>query len=236
MQDLGDLREGYYNTAELINTALWIEEDCKALNLKGIGTNLGCYGSIVPDAENLGTLVQIARQIEASIGRPLDWVSGGSTTTLPLIHDGSIVSGINHVRIGDAIFLRDMELYYDYHFEGMHDDAIILEAEIVELKTKPSHPVGTITLDAFNNRPVYEDIGEHQRALLAVGRQDIGDMMKLLPEDEGIRLIGGSSDHTIIDVTNAEGSYQVGDILRFKLQYEHIFFASASIYVEKVFE
>lgn len=118
MQDLGDLREGYYNTAEFINTALWIEEDCKALNLKGIGTNLGCYGSIVPDAENLGTLVQIARQIEASIGRPLDWVSGGSTTTLPLIHDGSIVSGINHVRIGDAIFLRDMELYYDYHFEG----------------------------------------------------------------------------------------------------------------------
>lgn len=118
----------------------------------------------------------------------------------------------------------------------MHDDAIILEAEIVELKTKPSHPVGTITLYAFNNRPVYEDIGEHQRALLAVGRQDIGDMMKLLPEDEGIRLIGGSSDHAIIDVTNAEGSYQVGDILRFKLQYEHIVFASASIYVEKVFE
>ena len=39
------------------------------------------------------------------------------------------------------------------------DEAFTLQAEIVELKDKPSHPIGTIAVDAFGNKKEYEDKG-----------------------------------------------------------------------------
>lgn len=49
MADLGDLREGYFDENELIEDAIFIENNLKNLKLYGIGTNLGCFGSIKPD-------------------------------------------------------------------------------------------------------------------------------------------------------------------------------------------
>ncbi|WP_272929204.1 alanine racemase, partial [Vagococcus lutrae] len=113
MVDLGDLREGFFKKEELFKAAMEVE-NCKELILEGIGTNLGCYGSIEPDEENLGKLCELAKQIEQGIGRELAVVSGGATTSLQLVLNNKIPNKINHLRIGDGILLRDMENYFDY--------------------------------------------------------------------------------------------------------------------------
>ena len=56
MMDLGDLREGYMNEDELIKDAVFIEKHLKNITLYGVGTNLGCYGSIKPDFKQLNQI------------------------------------------------------------------------------------------------------------------------------------------------------------------------------------
>ncbi|MGO2083498.1 alanine racemase [Vagococcus sp.] len=235
MVDLGDLREGFFEKEHLFEAALLVEQELDTLYLKGIGTNLGCYGSIEPDVTNLKQLVTWAREIENEINRPLDIVSGGASTTVPLLLNDTLPEGINHLRIGDNIFLRDMEPYFNYTFPEMHGDVFTIEAEIIEIKEKPSHPIGNITVDAFGNKAEYEDIGDHTRALLAIGRQDLGDITKLIPYDPNILLVGGSSDHTIIDITDCDKKYQIGDILSFNIEYELLLYSTGSPYVFKKF-
>lgn len=233
MADLGDLREGFFDEQELIQAALYIENEAENLVLKGIGTNLGCYGSITPDQINLGKLVELAEEIESKIGRKLEWVSGGASTTVPLVLNGSIPEGITHLRVGDSIMLRDMEKFFNYTFDGMHPDCFRLEAEIIELKEKPSYPIGTISVDAFGNVAEYENIGTRLKALLAVGRQDVGDMTKLISDIDHIKVIGGSSDHTIVDLTDAGQDFKIGDTLTFTMEYENVLYLSSSEYVSK---
>ena len=46
MGDLGDLREGFWDQDELVQTALEVEREMPHLELAGVGTNLGCYGTV----------------------------------------------------------------------------------------------------------------------------------------------------------------------------------------------
>jgi predicted amino acid racemase len=41
MADLGDLREGFWDTEEMISAALMVENSFEGLELSGVGTNLG---------------------------------------------------------------------------------------------------------------------------------------------------------------------------------------------------
>lgn len=56
MADLGDLREGYWDKNELSADAIYIEKSLPHLNLMGVGTNLGCYGSIKPTVAKMNEL------------------------------------------------------------------------------------------------------------------------------------------------------------------------------------
>jgi predicted amino acid racemase len=58
-----------------------------------------------PDAEKLTELVQIAKKIESLIGRRLEIVSGGATSSFALIHQGTMPKGINHLRIGEGAIM-----------------------------------------------------------------------------------------------------------------------------------
>jgi predicted amino acid racemase len=118
-------------------------------------------------------------------------------------------------------------------FPNTRPDAFVLQAEIVELKTKPSQPIGLIGLDAFGKPPVFEDKGMRVRAILGIGKQDVA-ADGLRPLDKGIEIVGGSSDHIILDLTEAEGQYQVGDIVSFTVAYECLLKVSTSPYVEKI--
>lgn len=236
MLDLGDLREGFYDSKDLIDAAIYIEKNLKHVILLGIGTNLGCYGSVVPTAENLGELCRIAAEIESLIGRKLEMVSGGGTTSIPLLLSGKMPSGINHLRVGEEILLdRDLPDLWGVSLPGMHQDTFTLKAQVIEVKNKPTHPVGELFLDAFGNKPVYQDRGIRRRALLAVGKGDFVQHDKLIPLTKGIEIIGSSSDHLIIDIEDCRKEIKVGDILAFHMFYGPMLYLTGSRSVKKVY-
>jgi predicted amino acid racemase len=70
------------------------------------------------------------------------------------------------------------------------------------------------------------------RALLNVGRQDV-QVEGLTPLDARVRIVGASSDYTVLDVTDASGALRVGDRLAFSLNYAALLAAMTSGYVKK---
>ena len=64
MADLGDLREGFWSREELVDAALEVEYKLDHLELAGVGTNLGCYGSVAATPEKLRELVSAAEAVE----------------------------------------------------------------------------------------------------------------------------------------------------------------------------
>ncbi len=236
MKDLGDLREGFYKEEDIIEAALFVENDLDNLVLAGIGTNLGCYGAIVATKEKLEELVRVAEHIENKIDRKLKYISGGATTSIPRLIEGNMPERINMLRIGEGILLaRDLKDLWGYDIENMNQDVFTLRCEVIEVKDKPTYPVGKIFVDAFGNKPTYEDKGIRRRALLAIGKVDYAFSEDLVPKNNKIKIIGASSDHTIIDVEDDE-NIKVGDILEFNLTYSTLVYVSNSQNIKKVFK
>lgn len=235
MIDLGDLREGIFfkNEDEIYHT---VEEilNLKNIELFGLGVNLTCYGAVIPKRDNLSILVEIARKIEKKFDIKLQMISGGNSSSIYLIGRKELPEGINNLRVGEA-FLLGGETAYSQKLEGFYDDAFTLEAEIVELKEKQSVPIGETGVDAFGNKPVYEDRGIIKRAIIAVGRQDV-DPDALHPTDSKIDILGASSDHLILDISKSDMKYKVGDIVNFKLSYSSLLRATTSGYVDRVYK
>ena len=229
MTDLGDLREGFWDKKELVDVCERVERDLPHVHLAGIGVNLTCYGSTKPTLEKMNELVGLARQVEQRIGRKLEIVSGGATSSFTLVHWGTMPAGVNHLRIGEAILLgKDLQVDWGIRdMDYLRMDALTLRAEVVEVKDKPTYPIGEFAIDAFGRRPVYEDRGIRRRAILALGRADVGELESLIPREPGMTVIGGSSDHCIVDVEDCPRRLQVGDIVEFSLCYSHMLYATA---------
>lgn len=229
MTDLGDLREGFWDKKELVDVCERVERDLPHVQLAGIGVNLTCYGSTKPTPEKMNELVGLARQVEQRIGRKLEIVSGGATSSFTLVHWGTMPAGVNHLRIGEAILLgKDLQVDWGIRdMDYLRMDALTLRAEVVEVKDKPTYPIGEFAIDAFGRKPVYEDRGIRRRAILALGRADVGELESLIPREPGLTVIGGSSDHCIVDAEDCPRRLQVGDIVEFSLCYSHMLYATA---------
>lgn len=237
MADLGDLREGFFDPEELIDVAKYTEEVLTGLHLAGVGTNLGCYGSVMPTEEKMKHLVRCAEAVEKTIGRRLEIISGGATSSMMPMFDGVMPERVNMLRIGGASFLGSNEetcrIYGRKEMDILHDDAITLEAEVIEVRTKPTHPIGKLGVNAFGKKAVYKDRGDRRRALLAIGGADFGDYTDILPQLEGSFILGCSGDHTILDIEDCKEKVHVGDVIKFKLYYTAILHLSSSENVKK---
>jgi predicted amino acid racemase len=233
MFDLGDLREGIFDENELFHT---VEQmlPLKGVILIGIGTNMTCFGGVIPTPKNLSRLARQKRAIESRFDLHLEVVSGGNSSSLYLIEEGSMPEGINQLRLGEAIVLG-RETAYGRQLRGTYNDCFKLIAEIIEIKEKPSSPIGEVRLDAFGDRPSFVDKGIRKRALCAIGKQDVGSG-DIIPDDEGVALLGASSDHLILDVTECARTYKVGDLVSFFLTYGGILRSMTSEYVAKQIE
>ena len=235
MIDLGDLREGiFYQDEDIIFETVEEILAMKNINLYGIGVNLTCYGAIIPKHDNLSNLVAIARKIEEKFGIKLQMVSGGNSSSIYLIGKGELPEGINNLRLGES-FLLGNDTAYGEKLPGTTGDALVLEAQIVELKEKPSLPIGEVGVDAFGQKPYYEDRGIIKRAIIAIGKQDT-DIDSMEPLDPDVEILGGSSDHIILDVTKSSKGYKVGDIVQFVVGYGGMLKTATSPYVEKVYK
>lgn len=236
MKDLGDLREGFWSDDEIIEASLLVENKLSNLHLLGIGTNLGCYGSVVATKEKLEELVTITEKIEQKIGRKIEYISGGATSSLPRVFNGDMPPRINMLRVGEGIILpKSLHDTWECDTSFMKDDVFTLKTEVIEVKTKPSHPVGEIYVDAFGNKPTYKDIGNRKRALVALGKVDYAFIDSLILKEEGSFIVGASSDHTIIDITDAKRDIEVGDIIEFELSYATLVYITNSNNINKVF-
>lgn len=234
MIDLGDLREGLYyrdfpeilRVAETARALPWLE-------LVGIGTNLTCFGGILPDESNMGVLLDIAGRLREELDLPLPIVSGGNSSSLHLLFQGKLPSGINHLRVGEGLLLG-MDTAVGKPFPQLHQDAFTLGARLIEVKVKPSKPEGQSGSNAFGEQVSFPDLGPMRRGILAVGRQDT-DAEGLTPRDGHVKIIGASSDHLLVDLTRA-AEYQVGDLLRFTPDYGALLKAYTSPYVSRTEE
>lgn len=229
MVDLGDLREGVWHS----NVIKYIEKilKLKGIKLIGIGTNLTCYGGVLPSEKNLGLLRDIAIEIENTYNISLEIVSGGNSSSVYLIENKKIPDKINNLRLGEAI-LFGTEFAYGHRIKNTYSDAFKLYVEIIEIKHKPSLPIGEIGLDAFGKKPTFIDKGIRKRAILGIGKQDMS-LDNIKPKDSQIDIIGGSSDHLIVDITSCEREYDIGDVIEFDLHYVGVLRAMTSDYVYK---
>jgi len=232
MVDLGDLREGFFYEDDWICAIAEITK-MSHVEIIGIGVNLMCYGGIIPDEINLGKLATYSETVAKKFNLELEMISGGNSSSLYLLDNDDVSTfpiGITNLRIGDAFFTGESSL--GTKFPEMHNDVFTLRAEIIELKEKPSYPIGRIDVDAFGKVPKFEDKGIRLKGILAVGRQDIA-FDSLYPDDAKLEIIGASSDHLIIDFTESDVAYKVGDIVKFRLHYGAVLQAFTSKYVVK---
>jgi len=140
--------------------------------------------------------------------------------------------GVNNLRIGEAILQGGLETFRDEPWRELEFDACRLTAELIEVKIKPSLPIGQSSYDAFGNQPVFVDEGDRLRAIANIGREDVL-IDGLMPVSPGVRVLGASSDHLVMDVTDAEPPLAVGDRIGFRMNYGAMLAAMTSEYVEK---
>jgi predicted amino acid racemase len=229
MVDLGDLREGLWPN-DLIP---FVRETLKlpGIRIGGLGTNLTCFGGVIPSEDNMHRLVALAEEIERTFGLNLARISGINSSGLELIASGHMPKRVNHARIGEAILLG-VETVHHRPWPGTFQDAFLLSAEVLELKEKPSLPQGQCGEDAFGHLPTFENHGEVDRAILNIGREDV-EVDGLTPIDPRLKILGASSDYLVMDVTAAGDSVRVGDRIAFSLNYGALLAVMSSQYVEK---
>jgi predicted amino acid racemase/arginase family enzyme len=229
MVDLGDLREGIWPDALVSFTREVVE--LPGVKIRGLGTNLTCHGGILPSETNMQMLVDLAHRIEEVFQIRLDIISGGNSSSLDLLRRGKMPKEINQLRLGESIMLG-RETAFGKLWPGTSTDAFILKAELIEIKEKPSLPIGETGMDAFGETPVFEDRGEMLRGILNIGREDVLiDGLTLV--DDNIEILGASSDHLLLNISRSSDNLKLGDEVGFTLSYGALLAGMTSQYVWK---
>ncbi|MBD1396081.1 alanine/ornithine racemase family PLP-dependent enzyme [Pontibacter sp. JH31] len=232
MIEMGDLREGVMGE-DLVD---FYEQVFKlpGISVIGLGANFNCLHGVMPTQDKLIQLSLYKQIIDAKFNIEIPWVSGGTSVTIPLLFNHQMPKGINHFRIGEALFFG-LNLFTGETFEGMHDDVFELSAEIIELNEKPMIPTGML---AENPSGESFEIDESlygktsHRAILDVGLLDINPKY-LISKDESLHVIGASSDMLVVELGENELNYKVGDVLRFNLRYMGALSIMNSRYIAK---
>jgi predicted amino acid racemase len=229
MVDLGDLREGVWadDLIRFMGEALGLP----GIRVIGLGTNLACFAGVIPSVDNMNQMVELAVEVEQTFNTTIGLISGINSSGLDVIRRGEMPQRINQARIGEAILLG-RETTHRRPWPNTYQNAFALHAEIIEVKTKPSLPLGQLGEDAFGRLPGFEDRGMRRRALLNIGREDV-DIDGITPQSAGLEIIGASSGYVVIDVDDAKQPVQVGDELSFSLNYAALLAAMTSEYVQK---
>lgn len=235
MIEMGDLREGVIRE----NLVDFYEKVFKLPNIEviGIGTNLNCMHGVMPDEDKLIQLSLYKQIIELRFDIDIPLVSGGTTVTIPLLLRNQLPSGINHFRVGEALFFGK-DLFTDGTIEGMHNDVMELYSQIIEIAEKPKVPSGEL---GMNPQGEVLDIDEEEygetsyRAILDIGYLDINPEHIVQAQDD-VEIVDASSDMLILDVGDNKAGYEVGDFIRFRMKYMGALGIMNSDYIDKIVE
>lgn len=235
MIEMGDLREGVMRE-DLIN---FYEKVFKlpAIEVIGIGTNLNCMHGVMPDEDKLIQLALYKQIISLQFDKEIPLVSGGTTVTIPLLLRDQLPKGINHFRVGEALFFGK-DLFADDTIEGMHNDVLELYSQIIEIAEKPKVPSGDL---GKNPQGKVASIDKKEygktsyRAILDIGYLDINPDHLINIHDD-VRIADASSDMLILDVGDNKNNYEVGDFIRFRMKYMGALGIMNSDYIDKMVE
>ncbi|MBQ0739615.1 alanine/ornithine racemase family PLP-dependent enzyme, partial [Aquimarina celericrescens] len=79
-----------------------------------------------------------------------------------------------------------------------------------------------------------DDYGSTQkRAILDIGLLDISKVDFLFPIDKTLEFIGASSDMLVLDVSQSQKDYKIGDTISFKMTYMGALRVMNSKYIQK---
>src|SRR5699024_3184741 len=199
MIEMGDLREGVIRE-KLID---FYEKVFKLKNIEvlGIGTNLNCMHGVMTDEDKLIQLALYKQIIELQFDKTIPLVSGGTTVTIPLLLRNQLPEGINHFRVGEALFFGK-DLFADGTIQGMHNDVLELYSQVIEISEKPKVPTGDIGKDPQGNTVEIneDDYGKTSyRAILDIGYLEVNPD-HLIIDEENVEIVDASSDMLILDV------------------------------------
>lgn len=168
----------------------------QGLTLEGLGIYFPYRSEGNFHMEKQQYLVAMAKEIEQESGIALSIVSGGSSNVFhSLTLEGKQVTGVNQLRIGTAILLGISSSIGPIHIKGFYNDTFVLDAELIEVK-KCDRLLGILSLGQLDTEPEY-----------------------LFPISPGVTVIGSSSDHTVVDLTESPQTPSVGDRISFHLGY-----------------
>ena len=232
MIELGDLREGIMGE-NLLNFYEQIFE-LPHIEVVAIGTNLNCLHGVMPSEDKLIQLCLYKQLIESRFNRKIPFITGGTSVVLPLLRQHRVPKGINHFRIGEALFFGN-DLFSGGAANDMEQEVFKLYSEIIEITEKPVVPTGMLAEnpsgDTFEIEP--EDYGRTScRAILDVGLLDIPPQY-MKPVDSRLQIINASSDMLILDLGENEGNYEVGNWIEFDLVYMGALGLLNSRYIDK---
>lgn len=233
MIELGDLREGVMGE----NLMVFYESVFQLPNIEvtGIGANLNCVSGVYPSEDKLIQLCLYKQLIETKFDRPIPWITGGTSVVLPLLFRKQVPLGVNHFRIGETLFFGN-DLWTGEPIEGMEQDVLKLSGQIIEVTEKPKVPIGYIGTNPSGEsfQVDKEDYGEtSSRAIIDLGVLDVSKQEFIIPEDNELELIAGSSDMLVLDLGDAKDRYKVGDEILFHLKYMGALRLLSSDYIEK---
>ena len=232
MVEMGELREGVMRE-EVVDFYSRIFE-LPNIEVLGIGTNLSCLYGVLPNQDKLIQLSLYKQLIENKFNKSIPYISGGSSVTIPLIHQGLLPDGINHFRVGETLFLGT-NVYDGSPFDFMHNDVVRIFAEIIELFEKPTIPQGEMGHNVEGETFEFDQdkSGERScRALIDLGLLDIEEK-HLEPADDTFSLAGASSDMIVVDLGQNPENLKVGDLLEFKTDYMGALRLLNSRYIDK---
>ncbi len=230
MIDVGDLREGVWpdKAADLVVAASRLQ----GIEVVGMGCNLACYGGVTPSQENMRLLIETVEACRKISGLALPVICGGNSSGLPIMLEKKLPQGVNLYRVGEAIVLG-RNVIDRSPWPGTRQDTFVAVAEVIEAEIKPSMPIGDRGQDAFGGSQDFVDRGLRRRVICNIGRQDVV-VDGITPVDPAIIVLGGSSDHLILDVSDSEKEYKVGDEISFYPGYGALLALSTSEYVQKI--
>ncbi|MBF7016505.1 alanine racemase [Staphylococcus durrellii] len=209
MIDWKDAREGIltYDVIDYIQEILTMHNIC----LSGLAFNFMCFNAIPPNDNDVEMINQFVASIENEAGFHFKIISGGNSSMLPQMFYNNL-GMINDLRIGETLF-RGTDTTTDKPIATLFQDAITMEAEIVEIKPR---------LDIATGK-------NYLQAILDIGYLDTyAD--ELVPLNNNIQVLGATSDHVMVDLQNCD-HYQVGDTINFALGYRAL---AQSMYADNI--
>ncbi|QRK12837.1 alanine racemase [Archangium violaceum] len=231
MIEVGDLREGVMPEDAVRTVRKILEPGSEHIKLSGIGANLACCSGVLPSSENVSLLSGLAQEIEKNLGYPMEKVSIGGSVMLDWMENNSLPPRINQLRAGEAILLGTIPSVEKKH-KALLDNAFLFSGTILEIKTKPSVPMGEVGTDAFGVKPRFENKGLRKRALVNLGAIHTAPR-SLVPVPSNVQFVNSNSNYSVYDVTDCTQEFRPGDTMEFRLTYSSLIQGLLSPYVEK---